>query len=117
MALFNFQKPDKVIMIDSTDFEGKFYTYVTKPFLGQNGIVELLPPGRMPATFEWSSTTSWEGDIPCFYRFNLEPELAEVIREGLPGTSMPAWKYNLADEEIDDIIAWLLGSVKEPTYQ
>jgi cytochrome c oxidase cbb3-type subunit 3 len=33
--------------------------------------------------------------------------LAEVIREGLPGTSMPAWKYNLADEEIDDIIAWL----------
>jgi len=64
-----------------TDFEGKFYTYVTKPFLGQNGIVELLPPGRMPATFEWSSTTSWEGEIPCFYHFNLEPELAEVIRE------------------------------------
>ena len=24
MAVFNFQKPDKVIMIDSTDFEGKF---------------------------------------------------------------------------------------------
>jgi lipid A disaccharide synthetase len=24
MAIFNFQKPDKVIMIDSTDFEGKF---------------------------------------------------------------------------------------------
>ena len=24
MAILNFQKPDKVIMIDSTDFEGKF---------------------------------------------------------------------------------------------
>jgi DNA-directed RNA polymerase subunit alpha len=24
MAIFNFQKPDEVIMIDSTDFEGKF---------------------------------------------------------------------------------------------
>lgn len=33
--------------------------------------------------------------------------LGEVIREGLPGTSMPAWKYNLDGEEIDDIIAWL----------
>ena len=24
MAILNFQKPDKVIMIDSTEFEGKF---------------------------------------------------------------------------------------------
>ncbi|WP_430399276.1 DNA-directed RNA polymerase subunit alpha [Flavobacterium sp.] len=34
MALFNFQKPDKVIMIDSTDFEGKFEFRPLEPGYG-----------------------------------------------------------------------------------
>lgn len=33
--------------------------------------------------------------------------LAGVIREGLPGTSMPAWKSVLAEEEIQDLIAYV----------
>ena len=34
MALFNFQKPDKVIMIDSSDFEGKFEFRPLEPGYG-----------------------------------------------------------------------------------
>src|SRR3970282_300401 len=34
MAIFNFQKPDKVIMIDSTDFEGKFEFRPLEPCYG-----------------------------------------------------------------------------------
>src|SRR5690554_7162912 len=34
MALFNFQKPDKVIMIDSTEFKGKFEFRPLEPGYG-----------------------------------------------------------------------------------
>lgn len=34
MAIFNFQKPDKVIMIDSTDFVGKFEFRPLEPGYG-----------------------------------------------------------------------------------
>ncbi|OYQ43229.1 DNA-directed RNA polymerase subunit alpha [Flavobacterium aurantiibacter] len=34
MAIFNFQKPDKVIMVDSTDFEGKFEFRPLEPGYG-----------------------------------------------------------------------------------
>ena len=34
MATFTFQKPDKVIMIDSTDFEGKFEFRPLEPGYG-----------------------------------------------------------------------------------
>src|SRR5690606_25970318 len=34
MAILNFQKPDKVIMIDSTDFEGKFEFRPLEPGFG-----------------------------------------------------------------------------------
>ncbi len=34
MALFNFQKPDKVIMIESSEFEGKFEFRPLEPGYG-----------------------------------------------------------------------------------
>lgn len=33
--------------------------------------------------------------------------LRTVIREGLPGTSMPAWKSVLSDQQIEDVIAYV----------
>jgi cytochrome c oxidase cbb3-type subunit 3 len=33
--------------------------------------------------------------------------LKSVIREGLPGTSMPAWKSVLADQDVEDVIAYV----------
>ncbi|HEX6829478.1 MAG TPA: c-type cytochrome, partial [Burkholderiales bacterium] len=35
------------------------------------------------------------------------PRLREVIRNGLPGTSMPAWKSVLGADEIEDVIAYV----------
>ncbi|MEJ2584178.1 MAG: hypothetical protein P8Z38_03790 [Robiginitalea sp.] len=64
-----------------TDLEGKFYTYVTRPFQEQSGIVEQLPPGRAPGTFEWNSPDRWEGNIHCFYHFELKEDMKEAIRK------------------------------------
>jgi len=33
--------------------------------------------------------------------------LRTVIREGLPGTSMPAWKSVLSEQQVDDVIAYV----------
>ena len=33
--------------------------------------------------------------------------LRNVIREGLPGTSMPAWKSVLSDQQVEDVIAYV----------
>jgi DNA-directed RNA polymerase subunit alpha len=41
MAIFNFQKPDKVIMIDSTDFEGKFEFRPLEPGYGLTVVMHL----------------------------------------------------------------------------
>jgi len=30
-----------------------------------------------------------------------------VIRDGLPGTSMPAWKSVLSDQQVQDVIAYV----------
>jgi mono/diheme cytochrome c family protein len=34
-------------------------------------------------------------------------DLIEVIREGIPGTSMPAWKNVLTEKEIHDLVSFL----------
>ena len=36
-----------------------------------------------------------------------DQRLRETIRDGISGTSMPAWKYSLSDSEIGDIIAYV----------
>ena len=41
-------------------------------------------------------------------RDHSHAHLREVIREGLPGTTMSAWKFVLTDAEIDAIIAYVL---------
>ena len=41
MALFNFQKPDKVIMINSTDFEGIFEFRPLEPGYGLAVVTRL----------------------------------------------------------------------------
>jgi cytochrome c oxidase cbb3-type subunit 3 len=36
-----------------------------------------------------------------------DQQLRETIRDGISGTSMPAWKYSLSDTQIGDIMAYL----------
>jgi len=64
-----------------TDLEGKFYTYVTKPYRERTGVADLLPPDRVPTTFEWYSPPAWEGEITCFYRFELTADMEGAIRQ------------------------------------
>lgn len=35
--------------------------------------------------------------------------LLQIIREGKQGTSMPAWKGELSDQHIEDVLAYLRG--------
>lgn len=44
---------------------------------------------------------------PEFMANTSRSRLKMVIREGLPGTSMPAWKAVLSDQEIDAVIAYI----------
>lgn len=38
-----------------------------------------------------------------------EEELLHIIREGKSGTSMPAWKKDLSNQHIRDVLAYLRG--------
>jgi hypothetical protein len=64
-----------------TDGEGKFYTYLTRPYRGRTGMAEVVSPGVEKALFNWFSPHDFEGDIPCFYHFELKPDMAAEIRK------------------------------------
>ena len=63
-----------------TDSEGKFYTYLTRPFPGTYGFAEVLPSGETAASFTWAETHRWEGAVPCFHKFELDDSMAPQIR-------------------------------------
>ncbi len=44
---------------------------------------------------------------PAFMRTLTPARLAEVIREGLPGTTMPAWRDVLSEDQIAAIVAYI----------
>jgi cytochrome c oxidase cbb3-type subunit 3 len=44
---------------------------------------------------------------PAFMRSMTRERLAQTIREGLPNTSMPAWKSVLQPDEVDAIVAYV----------
>jgi cytochrome c oxidase cbb3-type subunit 3 len=44
---------------------------------------------------------------PAFMGTMTRTRLKKVIQDGLPGTTMSAWKHVLKDEEIDSIIAYI----------
>ena len=64
-----------------TDQEGKFYTYITRPYSGEFGVAEVLPPRDATVSISWFSPEKWEVDIPCFYSFSLDSTMAESIRK------------------------------------
>lgn len=44
---------------------------------------------------------------PAFMKSATRESLSHAIREGLPGTSMPAWKQVLAQRDIDAVVAYI----------
>lgn len=41
-----------------------------------------------------------------------DKDLLMIVRDGKPGTSMPAWKGELSDQKILDVLAYLRGLVR-----
>ncbi|MEJ2162470.1 MAG: hypothetical protein P8X60_03905 [Robiginitalea sp.] len=64
-----------------TDQEGKFYTYITRPYSGTFGVAELLPPREASVSLDWFSPQKWEVDIPCLYSFKLDSTMAGPIKQ------------------------------------
>ncbi|MCP5073678.1 MAG: c-type cytochrome [Rhodobacteraceae bacterium] len=46
-------------------------------------------------------TTDWDED------FAKDADLERMIRDGMPGTSMPGWSDMLSDQDISDVIAYI----------
>lgn len=40
-------------------------------------------------------------------RQKKDQDLLKTIREGKPGTSMPAWKGGLSDQQIEEVLAYI----------
>jgi hypothetical protein len=72
--------PDFQVKKVQTDEEGKFYTYLTRPYREQTGMASLVSPGAENVEFDWYTPYDFEGTIPCFYHFELQPEMGEEIR-------------------------------------
>jgi hypothetical protein len=64
-----------------TDEEGKFYTYLTRPYTDQIGMASLVSSGEENVEFDWYTPYAFEGTIPCFYHFELQPDMGEEIRQ------------------------------------
>lgn len=73
--------PDFQVKKVQTDEEGKFYTYLTRPYREQTGIAALVSPGVENVQFDWYTPYDFEGTIPCFYHFELQPDMGEEIRQ------------------------------------
>ena len=73
--------PDFQVKKVRTDEEGKFYTYLTRPYRDRMGMAVLVSPGMENVDFEWYTPYDFEGTIPCFYNFQLKPDQAGVIRQ------------------------------------
>jgi hypothetical protein len=74
--------PGKDIRINKvrTDREGNFFIYLNQPYSGAFGIAELLNQDNTELSFSWYHPHKWEGELPCFYAFELKQSMAEQIR-------------------------------------
>ncbi len=97
MALFNFQKPDKVIMIDSTDFEGKFEFRPLEPGYGLtigNALRRV-----MLASLEGFAITSVRID-KVDHEFSTLPGIVEDVTEMILNFKQVRFKQQI--ESIDN---------------
>ena len=97
MALFNFQKPDKVIMIDSSDFEGKFEFRPLEPGYGLT--IGNALRGEMLSSLEGFAITSVriEG---VEHEFSSVPGIVEDVTEIILNLKQVCFKRQI--EEIDN---------------
>ena len=96
MALLNFQKPDKVIMIDSTDFEGKFEFRPLEPGYGLtvgNALRRVLL-----SSLEGFAITSVRID-GVEHEFSVIPGVVEDVTEIILNLKQVRFKRQIDDVE------------------
>ena len=106
MALFNFQKPDKVIMIDSTDFEGKFEFRPLEPGYGLT-VVNALRRVMLSA-LEGFAITSVRMDKVA-HEFSVIPGVVEDVTEIILNLKQVRFKRQIEDVDNETISIALSG--------
>ena len=100
MALLNFQKPDKVIMIDSTDFEGKFEFRPLEPGYGLtvgNALRRVLL-----SALEGFAITSVRMD-KVEHEFSVIPGVVEDVTEMILNLKQVRFKRQIEDVETETV--------------
>ncbi|WP_445384908.1 hypothetical protein ACT6NV_13185 [Robiginitalea sp. IMCC44478] len=72
---------DFQIKTAQTDSEGKFYTYLIKPFNGNQIIVDVLNPVTDDYRIELDKPSQWDPDLDNFFQLQIGPQMAERIRK------------------------------------
>ena len=109
MALLNFQKPDKVIMIDSTDFEGKFEFRPLEPGYGLtvgNALRRVLL-----SSLEGFAITSVRID-GVEHEFSVIPGVVEDVTEIILNLKQVRFKRQIEDVESETVSVSLSGKDK-----
>jgi len=106
MALFNFQKPDKVIMINSTDFEGKFEFRPLEPGYGLtvgNGLRRV-----MLSALEGFAISSVRID-KVEHEFSVIPGVVEDVTEIILNLKQVRFKRQIDDVENEAVQVTVSG--------
>jgi DNA-directed RNA polymerase subunit alpha len=106
MAIFNFQKPDKVIMIDSTDFEGKFEFRPLEPGYGLT-VGNALRRVLLSALEGYAITsTKIEG---VEHEFSTIPGVVEDVTEIILSLKQVRFKRQIEDIDNESVTISLTG--------
>ena len=100
MAILNFQKPDKVIMIDSSDFEGKFEFRPLEPGYGLtvgNALRRVLL-----SSLEGFAITSLKIDN-IDHEFSTIPGIVEDVTEIILNLKQIRFKQQIDDIENEKV--------------
>jgi len=106
MALFNFQKPDKVIMIDSSDFEGKFEFRPLEPGYGLtvgNALRRVLL-----SALEGYAITSIRID-KVEHEFSVIKGVVEDVTEIILNLKQVRFKKQIEDSEAETVAVSVSG--------
>lgn len=106
MALFNFQKPDKVIMIDSTDFEGKFEFRPLEPGYGLT--VGNALRRVMLSALEGYAISSVRID-KVEHEFSVIPGVVEDVTEIILNLKQVRFKRQIEDVEHESVSVTVSG--------
>ncbi|VAW14979.1 DNA-directed RNA polymerase alpha subunit [hydrothermal vent metagenome] len=106
MALFNFQKPDKVIMIDSSDFEGKFEFRPLEPGYGLT-VGNALRRVLLSALEGYAITSIRIDNVE--HEFSVIPGVVEDVTEMILNLKQVRFKKQIEDSEGETVSVSVSG--------